>query len=105
MIIVHVEDLLISPNATDIELLRNAMKQFKTGPIFELEKEKQMEYLGLELQQSVRGVIGMHLMRYIIDLELVSIEDVIKNQLWVISKERWATLTKQLKVPILKRRQ
>ena len=96
LIIVHVDDLLIASNAQDIDLLKVALKQFKLGPIYDLREERQMEYLGLELQQSVPGVIGMHQTRYIGDLKSISIEEVIKNQKWVISREMWKTLMKQI---------
>ena len=96
IIIVHVDDLLISANLEDISRLRRVLSQFNTGPIFELNKEKHLEYLGLELQLNSRGQIGLHQMKYINALQLVSIEDVIKNQAWIITPERWKTLMRQL---------
>ena len=46
LIIVHVGDLAISTNKTDLERLRMALAQFKTGPIFDMGKEKHLEYFG-----------------------------------------------------------
>ena len=96
MIIVHVDDLLISSNLTDLVLLKNVLSQFKTGPIFEMYRDKKLEYLGLELEQNSKGHIRMHQMKYINDLQVITIEDVIRNKTWMITKERWKTLTKQL---------
>ena len=95
LIIVHVYDLLISPTKDEMGRLKRALAQFKTGLIFELKKEKQLEYIGLEPQQNDRGSIGMHQTRYISGLKIIAI-DVIRNKNWVVHKGRWTTLMNQL---------
>ena len=96
MIIVHVDDLLITTNAADLKRLKLVLSQFKTGPIFALDEEKKLEYLGLEIQLGKSGQIGLHQSKYIADLQCISIEEVVKNKDWVISKEKWITLMKRL---------
>ena len=96
IIVVHVDDLLISSARDDMIRLGEILPQFKKGPIYDLLKEKELEYLRVQIQINARGHIGIHQNRYINSLQPVVIGDVIRNNQWKIRTDKWKTLIKRL---------
>ena len=60
IIIVHVDDMLIASTAEDLYRLKKTLAQFKKGPMMELPKEKELEYLVVQIQINTRGHIDIH---------------------------------------------
>ena len=96
MIIVHVDDLLIASNSSDLKLFEQVMAQFRTAPLCILKQNEAMEYLGLQICRDGKNRLGMHQQPYCEKLMSIKIEDVVKNNTFCISEERWRTLQRQL---------
>ena len=96
MIIVHVDDLLIASNSSDLKLFEQVMAQFRTAPLCILKQNEAMEYLGLQICRDGKNRLGMHQQPYCEKLMSIKIEDVVKNNTFCISGERWRTLQRQM---------
>ena len=96
IIILHVDDLLVAANAEDLKLFRILIRKYRTGELVTVEKDNPITYLGLEICKNDVGEFGVHQTEYISRLQIIKIEDVIKNNAFVISPTRWRTLTRQI---------
>ena len=96
IIILRVDDLLIAADEQDLSLFQTAIAQYRTGVLTTVSIAESITYLGLEICIDAKGRFGMQQTDYISKLNLARIGDVIRNNTFAISDERWATLTKQI---------
>ena len=71
------------------------MAQFKTGARQNIERNIPAEYHGLEITRDADGNYGINQKKYISELHLIKHEDVWRQNLMVISNDRWRALTRQ----------
>ena len=95
VIILHVDDLLIAADTSDMGEFDRVMAQFRTGAREDVEMNIPVAYISIEILRGADGNYGLRQQKYINELQLIRREDVWRQNSMVISKDRWGTLTRQ----------
>ena len=96
IIIAHVGDLLIAGIPNDIIAFGRVVAQFRTGSLSMLKVNDSVEYLGIKVKRGRYHRLGLDQQPYCAKLHIVKLEDVVRNNQFCISTDRWRALQRQL---------